>query len=122
MLVEDNLMNREIATEYLQDFGFVVDSAENGKIACEKLQKSKVGDYDLVIMDIQMPVMDGYTATKEIRQFENKDIANIPIIAMTANAFEEDKKAAKEAGMNGHLAKPINIEELLKTLKEIFNK
>lgn len=120
LLVEDNMMNREIATEYLQDFGFVVSTAENGKIACDMLQNAKVGDYDLVLMDVQMPIMDGYTATRTIRKFENQDIANIPIIAMTANAFDEDKKNAKDAGMNGHLAKPINVEELVKTLKEIF--
>ncbi len=121
LLVEDNLMNREIATEYLQDFGFVIETAENGKVACDILENAQAGYYDLVLMDIQMPIMDGYTATKTIRKFANKDIANIPILAMTANAFDEDKKAAKEAGMNGHLAKPIDVAELLKALKEIFN-
>ena len=121
LLVEDNPMNREIATEYLQDFGFIVESAENGKEACDILEKSEVGYYDLVLMDIQMPVMNGYEATKTIRKFENKEIANIPILAMTANAFEEDKRAALEAGMNGHLAKPVDINELKNILKKILN-
>ena len=121
LLVEDNMMNREIATEYLQDFGFLVENAENGKEACDVLEKSKPGYFDLVLMDIQMPIMNGYEATKRIRQFENKKIANIPILAMTANAFEEDKQAAKEAGMNGHLAKPIDVAKLIEALKEILD-
>ena len=120
LLVEDNMMNREIATEYLQDFGFLVENAENGKDACEILEKSEPGYFDIVLMDIQMPVMNGYEATKTIRKFKNKQIANIPILAMTANAFEEDKKAAKEAGMNGHLAKPIDVPKLVEALKEIL--
>lgn len=91
-----------------------------GKIACDILEKSKKGYFDLVLMDIQMPVMDGHEATRKIRASQNQNIANIPIIAMTANAFEEDKKAAKEAGMNGHLAKPIEIPELIKALNQIF--
>ena len=84
------------------------------------LEKSEKGYFNLVLMDIQMPVMDGYEATRKIRTSENQEISNIPIIAMTANAFEEDKKAAKEAGMNGHLAKPIEIPELIKALNQIF--
>ena len=120
LLVEDNMMNREIATEYLQDFGFLVENAENGKEACEILSNAKPGYFDLVLMDIQMPIMNGYEATKAIRSFENKEIANIPILAMTANAFEEDRKAAEEAGMNGHLAKPIDIQKLIDALKEIL--
>ena len=120
LLVEDNMMNREIATEYLTDFGFLVENAENGKEACEILEKSEPGYFDMVLMDIQMPIMNGYEATRTIRKFKNKKIANIPILAMTANAFEEDKKAAKEAGMNGHLAKPIDIQKLIETLKEIL--
>ncbi len=121
LLVEDNMMNREIATEYLQDFGFLVENAENGKEACEILEKSEPGYFDVVLMDVQMPIMNGYEATKAIRKFKNKKIANIPILAMTANAFEEDKKAAKEAGMNGHLAKPIDIPKLIEALKQILN-
>ncbi len=120
LLVEDNMMNREIATEYLQDFGFLVESAENGKQACEILEKSEPGYFDVVLMDVQMPIMDGYEATKTIRKFKNKKIANIPILAMTANAFEEDKKAAKEAGMNGHLAKPIDVPKLIEELERIL--
>lgn len=120
LLVEDNLMNREIATEYLTDFGFQVESAENGKIACDRLQEMAPGYFDLVLMDVQMPVMNGYEATKAIRQFENKDIANIPIVAMTANVFEEDKNLVQEAGMDGFLGKPINIPELVKVLKKLL--
>ena len=120
LLVEDNMMNREISTEYLQDFGFLVENAEDGSEACEILKNSEKGYFDLVLMDIQMPIMNGYDATRTIRKFEDKDIANIPIIAMTANAFEEDKKEAIEAGMDGHLAKPIEIPELIKTLKEVL--
>ena len=121
LLVEDNMMNREIATEYLTDFGFKIENAENGKEACDILENSEPGYFDIVLMDIQMPVMGGYEATRTIRNFKNKQIANIPILAMTANAFEEDKKAAKEAGMNGHLAKPIDIQILIETLKEILD-
>ena len=120
LLVEDNMMNREIATEYLQDFGLLVETAEDGKQACEILENSEPGYFDVVLMDIQMPIMNGYEATKVIRKFKNKEIANIPILAMTANAFEEDKKAAKEAGMNGHLAKPIDVPKLIEQLKEIL--
>ena len=120
LLVEDNMMNREIATEYLQDFGFLVENAENGQEACDILEKAAPGYFDLVLMDVQMPIMNGYDATRKIRKFKNKEIANIPILAMTANAFEEDKKAAIEAGMNGHLAKPIDVPKLVETLKEIL--
>ena len=121
LLVEDNMMNREISTEYLQDFGFLVENAEDGSEACEILKNSEKGYFDLVLMDIQMPIMNGYDATRTIRKFEDKDIANIPIIAMTANAFEEDKKEAMESGMDGHLAKPIEIPELIRTLKKVLN-
>ncbi len=120
LLVEDNMMNREIATEYLTDFGFLVESAENGKVACDILKDAKPGYFDLVLMDIQMPIMNGYEATKTIRQFENKEIANIPIIAMTANVFEEDKKLVQDSGMNGFLGKPIDIPELINVLKKIL--
>ena len=120
LLVEDNLMNREIATEYLQDFGFLVENAENGKEACDILENADPEHFDLVLMDIQMPVMNGFEATQKIRSFKDKKIANIPIIAMTANAFEEDRKAAETAGMNGHLSKPIDVEKLSDTLKKIL--
>ncbi|MGN1095039.1 MAG: response regulator, partial [Eubacteriales bacterium] len=121
LLVEDNELNREIAVEILSEYGFEIDSAENGKEAVEKISESKPEYYDLVLMDIQMPIMDGYEATRTIRAFENAKLASIPIIAMTANAFDEDRKAAAECGMNGFISKPINIDELIPTLQKIFN-
>ena len=120
LLVEDNEVNREIATLILTEFGFQLDTAENGKIAVEKIANSQVGDFDAVLMDIQMPVMNGYEATAAIRQLENKKLANIPIIAMTANAFSEDIQRAKAAGMNSHIAKPIDIPQMISTLTEIL--
>ena len=120
MLVDDNEINREIANVVLTDAGFHVVEAENGKEAVETIKNAMVGEFGVVLMDIQMPVMDGYTATKEIRALENADLANIPIIAMTANAFEEDKKKAFESGMNGHIAKPIDVDTLFTTLKQII--
>ena len=116
LLTEDNELNREIAEEILSDCGIFVDTAEDGDIAVEKIRTSAPGDFDLVLMDIQMPRMDGYTATRMIRSLKDKQLASIPIIAMTANAFEEDRRNAIEAGMNAHLAKPVNIGELKKTL------
>ena len=113
LLVEDNSMNREIATAILEEAGFKVDTAENGAIAVEKVTYYPEGFYDLILMDIQMPNMDGYQATKLIRQFADEEKANIPIVAMTANAFEEDKREAIAAGMNGHIAKPIQVDKLL---------
>ena len=122
LLVEDIELNREIAETILVEGGFAVDSAENGKIAVEMLKESEPGYYDLILMDIQMPVMDGYEATRAIRALDNIELATIPILAMTANAFEEDKKQALSAGMNGHLVKPIRIEELYAALEEYLNK
>ena len=90
LLVEDNLLNQEIAQAILQDAGFTVDTADDGDVAVERLQDSKQGEFDLVLMDIQMPKMDGYAATRQIRTLPS-DVANVPIVAMTANAFEEDK-------------------------------
>ena len=119
LVTEDNELNREIAVEVLKDAGFEVEEAENGAVAVDKIKHSQAGYYDVIIMDIQMPVMDGYTATKEIRKLKNPKLANIPIIALSANAFEEDRKASTEAGMNGHLAKPVNVPELLKILGDI---
>lgn len=116
LLVEDNEMNREIATELLTEMGVILSTCEDGSIAVEKIKNANPSDFDLILMDIQMPIMNGFEATKAIRKLENNDFANIPIIAMTANAFEEDKKAALDAGMNGHLAKPIDVEQLIKTL------
>lgn len=118
LLVEDNPLNLEIAEEILKEVGLVVDTADDGDVAIEKLRNATDGQYDLVLMDVQMPKLDGYTATKEIRTLDNPYAANIPIIAMTANAFEEDKKKSFEAGMNGHLSKPIEIEKLMKVLRD----
>ena len=117
LLVEDNELNREIAMEILNEYGFLVDTAENGAVAVEKMKKSSPGDYDLVLMDVQMPVMNGYEATKQIRALDNPALAGITILAMTANAFDEDRKKALECGMDGFLSKPIVIEELITTLQ-----
>ncbi len=120
LLAEDNELNREIASELLQEAGFQVDCAENGQQACDMLCQAKAGTYDLVLMDIQMPIMDGYAATRAIRSMEDPALAKVPIIAMTANAFEEDRERALEAGMNGHLAKPIDVEKMLSLLRDLF--
>ncbi|MBR1859657.1 MAG: amino acid permease, partial [Selenomonadaceae bacterium] len=120
LLVEDNMVNREIASLILTEYGFMLDTAENGKEAVNKVAASKPGDYQAVLMDIQMPVMNGYEATKAIRALNNPELANIPIIAMTANAFKEDIQAAKDAGMNSHIAKPIDIPQMLETLTEVL--
>ena len=120
LLVEDNELNIEIATTILEEMGLAVDTACDGTEAVTTVFRSDEHRYDLIFMDIQMPKMDGYTATREIRTFKNNTKANIPIIAMTANAFEEDKRKAIEAGMNGHIAKPISIEEITRVLKEIL--
>ena len=117
LLVEDNELNSEIAAEILIQYGFQVDTAKNGAEAVEKVQHSKPGDYDLVLMDVQMPVMNGYEATKRIRGLSDPALAKITILAMTANAFEEDKRKALECGMDGFLSKPIAVEELIGTLQ-----
>ena len=116
LIVEDNELNLEIAVKVLSRYGFNIETACNGAEAVEMVKKSKAGYYDVVLMDIQMPVMDGYTATKKIRNLKNKDLASVPIIAMTANAFEEDRQKAIDIGMNGHLSKPINLSKLLSML------
>ena len=118
LLVEDNELNSEIAVELLNAYGFVVDTAENGAEAVEKVKNSTPGNYDLVLMDVQMPVMNGYEATKQIRALNDPALAGITILAMTANAFDEDRKKALECGMNGFLSKPIVIEELIGTLQK----
>ena len=120
LLGEDNELNQEIATEILQRAGFVVYLAEDGIVAVDKMAAADSDCYDLILMDIQMPKMNGFIATREIRTLSDNKKANIPIIAMTANAFEEDKKRAFECGMNGFIAKPINIKTLMSTLREVF--
>ncbi|MBP9996870.1 MAG: response regulator [Lachnospiraceae bacterium] len=116
LLVEDNEMNREIAMEILSENGFVVDSAEDGTVAVDIMRRANPGDYDIILMDVQMPVMDGYIATQTIRKLAKEGVNNIPIIAMTANAFEEDRKRALEVGMNDHIAKPVDIAQMKKVI------
>ena len=122
LVVEDNELNLEIASTVLRESGFVVDTAENGKIALEKVKHSTAGEYDVILMDIQMPVMDGYEATRRIRALSDPKKAGIPIIAMTANAFEEDRQNAMRAGMNGHLSKPFDVQKLICVLTELLGR
>ena len=121
LLAEDNELNQEIAEAILGDAGFEVEIAENGQIAVDMLSRSEHGYYQLVLMDVQMPVMNGYEATREIRALDDRELAGIPILAMTANAFEEDKQAALRCGMDGHIAKPIDIDNLFSTLNKILD-
>ena len=118
LLVEDNELNSEIAVEILNEYGFLVDTAENGAEAVQKVRNSTSGSYDLVLMDVQMPIMNGYEATKQIRALDDPALAGITIFAMTANAFDEDRKKALECGMDGFLSKPIVIEELISILHD----
>ena len=120
LVVEDNELNLEIASTLLEEAGFEVDTAGNGKIAVEKVEAASAGRYDLILMDVQMPEMDGYEATRRIRALPDKKKAAIPIVAMTANAFEEDQKNALNAGMNGHIAKPLDIQKLFQVLSELL--
>ena len=120
LLVEDNELNREIAQSVLGEMGFGVDCAEDGRVALNVLEKAKPGAYDLILMDMQMPVMDGLEATRRIRSLNKDYFKNVPIVAMTANAFEEDRKAALDAGMNEHVAKPIDVEKLKKVLRKFL--
>lgn len=120
LLVEDNELNSEIASEILEEAGMLVDIAENGQVALDKLIDMKAGYYQLVLMDIQMPVMNGYEATKRIRSLEDEALASIPIVAMTADAFTEDKRHALECGMNAHITKPVIVDELFGLLGEIL--
>ena len=122
LLVEDNELNREIALEILKEAGFVVDTAEDGAVAVQKIKQAAPGQYDLILMDIQMPNLDGYEATRQIRALPDAEKANIPIFAMTANAFEEDRQNALEAGMNGHIAKPLDVPHLLRVLADALKK
>ena len=120
LLAEDNELNWEIAHEILTEVGFEVDWAEDGKICVDKFSQSEPGYYDVVLMDIRMPVMNGYEAAKALRSLDRPD-ANLPIIAMTADAFSEDIQHCLECGMNEHVAKPIDIQKLMKLLKTYLN-
>ena len=120
LIAEDNDLNAEIAGELLTAAGFEVERARDGDICVSMMEQAEGGYYDLILMDIQMPGMDGYQAAEAIRKLEDPSKSGIPIIAMTANAFEEDKKNAYAAGMNAHLAKPVDIQKLLETLTEFL--
>lgn len=122
LLVEDNELNREIAVEIISQTGACVESAENGKEALERFEKMPENYYDMIFMDIQMPVLNGYEATEAIRSLPRADAAQIPIIAMTANAFTEDIRRSREAGMNEHLTKPLDVGELMKCLEKWLGK
>ncbi len=121
LLAEDNELNREIVMAILEDAGVEVTSVKDGIEAVEAAVASEPGQYDLILMDIQMPLMDGYTATREIRTLKNPEIADIPIIALTANAFDSDRKKALETGMNGYIAKPISMEKLMEVMREVLS-
>jgi len=122
LLVEDNMINTEIAQLLLEQAGFLIETAENGKIALEMTAASEPGYYDVILMDIQMPIMDGYAATQAIRALPDARLAGVPIVAMTANAFQEDVKKAEQAGMNGHIGKPLDIPEMMATLQRVLKK
>ena len=117
LLVEDNQLNREIAVELLKMHGFLIDEAENGRLAVEKFASSGPEEYDCILMDIQMPVMDGYQASEAIRALAREDARTVPILALTANAFATDIGKAHCAGMNDHVAKPIEVERFMETLR-----
>ncbi|MBO4692768.1 MAG: response regulator [Clostridia bacterium] len=121
LLAEDNEINMEIAEMLLSEVGFTIETAQNGHEAVEKLASSDAGYYDLVLTDIQMPVMDGYDEARAIRSLPDPQLSQIPIIAMTANAFKEDKDAAIKAGMNGHITKPLNLDDMLSTIKCVLS-
>ena len=120
LLVEDNELNQEIARTILEDAGFVIDTANDGAVAVQKVEEAAPGQYDLILMDIQMPVMNGYEASRKIRALKDPEKAAIPIVAMTANAFEEDREKSYEAGMEGHLAKPVSVESLMQMIQKIL--
>ena len=116
LLAEDNALNAEIALELLKGAGFLVEHAADGQMCVDMLSRAEDGYYDLILMDVQMPILNGYETTKKIRQMEDRKKAEIPILAMTANAFSEDRQAALEAGMNDHVAKPIDMNVLLRVM------
>ena len=120
LLAEDNEMNQMIAVAILEEVGFAVDIAVDGAEAVEKMRIAPAGTYDAILMDVQMPRMDGYEATRQIRALEDPRKAHVPIIAVTANAFEEDQKIAFEAGMDGHLAKPYDVPKMMETLDKLL--
>jgi len=120
LLAEDNEMNQMIAVAILENAGFKIDIASNGAEAVEKMEQTPAETYDVILMDIQMPIMDGYEAARRIREMDDQKKAEIPIVAVTANAFEEDRKIALEAGMNGHLAKPYDIGAIMQTLSNLL--
>ena len=120
LLAEDNELNQMLAENLLTNVGLAVEIANDGTEAVEKMKFAAAGHYDIILMDVQMPKMDGYEATRQIRALEDKEKADIPIVAVTANAFEEDRQIAMETGMNGHLAKPYDVPEIMKTLKELL--
>ncbi len=118
--MEDNELNQEIAQTILEDAGFTIETANNGVATVEKMEQAAPGQYDLIPMDIQMPIMNGYEAAKKIRALSNPQVAAIPIVAMTANAFEEDREKSYRAGMNGHLAKPVSVENLMNMIYKVM--
>ena len=121
LLVEDNELNRDIARELLQTVGFILDEAENGKQAIQMVSDAPSGHYKVILMDVMMPLMNGYDATTQIRALEDRQKSGIPIIAMTANAFEEDKNQAMECGMDGFISKPFDINDLLSKLSDMID-
>ena len=120
LLVEDNELNREIAEEILEETGFVVETAPDGTDAVDMMKKAEENYYDAILMDVQMPIMDGYEATRTIRAMQRKDVKDLPIIAMTANAMDEDKEAALKNGMSAHIAKPIDVDVFISVLGQFL--
>lgn len=120
LLVDDNALNREIAKELLEEFGFIIETANDGQDALNRVKSSHPGEFDLILMDIQMPLMNGYEAARAIRALSDKDLSAIPILALTADAFEEDRRRALDCGMNGHIAKPIEVDRLFSELDSIL--
>ena len=121
LMVDDNEINLEIGVELLKDAGYFVETATDGQIAVEKVKNSKPGTFGLVLMDLQMPIMNGFDAAKAIRSLPEPELANIPIVALSANALKEDKKMALNSGMNEHLPKPIDIDQLYELVHQILN-